>query len=334
MSCRLDADSGRPGARTIRLLRVWRSPPSHGKRGLNGGKSRRAPARAHCPSPCPPASWIRKEFGRPGLACDIIRQPDHRPDRGRHAPAGARRRGQEKAQSDVPGRTVRHLRTRTASGPMMPGLLHCGLHDSPGLLRAVEVPAGPDPGEPPVPSGSRGGQVVPAHDHGITSRHRFRASRCGIGSGYHVSETDPTPSGALKIPAAPAVAPEARRPLPVSGSWSRAALTGDGPLHTVLPGQTAGWPPARVVGGKSGLHGNTVPGNARRGRPQGKCHRKQTACPPAGDRRARVKGCGKSAPRRRRRRRLGKPHREQDRVGMTRRPRREAGRRVSASSSG
>src|SRR3546814_17423041 len=32
-------------------------------------------------------------------------------------------------------------------------------------------------------------------------------------------------------------------------------------------------------GGKSGLHGNTVPGNARRGRPQGKCHRKQTAGP-------------------------------------------------------
>lgn len=29
--------------------------------------------------------------------------------------------------------------------------------------------------------------------------------------------------------------------------------------------------------GKSGLLGNTVPGNARRGRPQGQCHRKQTA---------------------------------------------------------
>ena len=29
--------------------------------------------------------------------------------------------------------------------------------------------------------------------------------------------------------------------------------------------------------GKSGLHGTTVPGNARRGRPQGKCHRKQSA---------------------------------------------------------
>ena len=42
----------------------------------------------------------------------------------------------------------------------------------------------------------------------------------------------------------------------------------------------AGWPPCRGMprrGGKSGLHGNTVPGNARRGRPQGKCHREQTA---------------------------------------------------------
>jgi hypothetical protein len=47
--------------------------------------------------------------------------------------------------------------------------------------------------------------------------------------------------------------------------------------------QTAGRPlmPARArpggVRGKSGLHGNTVPANGRRGRPQGKCHRKQTA---------------------------------------------------------
>ena len=31
--------------------------------------------------------------------------------------------------------------------------------------------------------------------------------------------------------------------------------------------------------GKSGLHGGAVPGNARRGRPQGKCHRKYTAKP-------------------------------------------------------
>jgi hypothetical protein len=67
-------------------------------------------------------------------------------------------------------------------------------------------------------------------------------------------------------------------------------------------------------GGKSGLHGNTVPVNGRRGRPQGKCHRKQTA----GARqlpRARVKRCGKSAPRPRQRGRQGKPHREQDRIG-------------------
>jgi len=36
---------------------------------------------------------------------------------------------------------------------------------------------------------------------------------------------------------------------------------------------------ATVRRGKSGLHGDTVPDNVRRGRPQGKCHRKQTACP-------------------------------------------------------
>src|SRR5271155_674450 len=71
-----------------------------------------------------------------------------------------------------------------------------------------------------------------------------------------------------------------------------------------------------VEGGKSGLHGGTVPGNARRGRPQGKCHRKYTAGPSRKTgRAARVKRCGKSAPRRRQRRRQGKPHREQDQVG-------------------
>jgi hypothetical protein len=71
-----------------------------------------------------------------------------------------------------------------------------------------------------------------------------------------------------------------------------------------------------VEGGKSGLHGGTVPGNARRGRPQGKCHRKYTAgLSRMIGRAARVKRCGKSAPRRRQRRRQGKPHREQDQVG-------------------
>jgi hypothetical protein len=74
--------------------------------------------------------------------------------------------------------------------------------------------------------------------------------------------------------------------------------------------------PLLVGRGKSGLHGGAVPGNARRGRPQGKCHRKYTAGPFRETARgARVKRCGKSAPRRRRRRRQGKPHREQDQVG-------------------
>src|SRR5690606_10148789 len=79
---------------------------------------------------------------------------------------------------------------------------------------------------------------------------------------------------------------------------------------------TAAAKPKGCRGGKSGLHGNTVPGNARRGRPQGKCHRKQTAC--AFARQVRVKGWGKSPPRSQQWERHGKPHREQDRIGATR----------------
>jgi len=67
--------------------------------------------------------------------------------------------------------------------------------------------------------------------------------------------------------------------------------------------------------GKSGLHGDTAPDNVRRGRPQGKRHRKQTAATLGLA--VRVKGCGKSAPLGRRRSRHGKPRREQDRIGAT-----------------
>jgi len=78
-----------------------------------------------------------------------------------------------------------------------------------------------------------------------------------------------------------------------------------------------GWTAAgRKTGGKSGLHGETVPVNGRRGRPQGKYHRKQYRLPFRWQ--VRVKRCGKSAPRGRQRSRQGKPHREQDRIGMTR----------------
>ncbi len=77
-------------------------------------------------------------------------------------------------------------------------------------------------------------------------------------------------------------------------------------------------------GGKSGLHGDTVAANGRRGRPQGKCHRKQTA-----SFEVRVKGCGKSAPRRWRHRRQGKPHREQDQIGAAGRARKRGARCVS-----
>ena len=55
--------------------------------------------------------------------------------------------------------------------------------------------------------------------------------------------------------------------------------------------------------------------NGRRGRPQGKCHRKHTASAPSGTA-VRVKRCGKSAPRLWQQRWQGKPHREQDQIGV------------------
>jgi hypothetical protein len=94
------------------------------------------------------------------------------------------------------------------------------------------------------------------------------------------------------------------------------------PLFNLPAGRTAaaaraGFAAIARGGGKSGLQGSTVAANGRRGRPQGKCHREQTAGAgqPA---QARVKRCGKSAPRCRQRQRHGKPHREQDRIGAAR----------------
>src|SRR5262245_55945155 len=94
------------------------------------------------------------------------------------------------------------------------------------------------------------------------------------------------------------------------------------PLFHAPAGRTAaaaqaGFAAIARGGGKSGLQGSTVAANSRRGRPQGKCHREQTAGAgqPA---EARVKRCGKSAPRCRQRQRHGKPQREQDRIGAAR----------------
>ena len=85
--------------------------------------------------------------------------------------------------------------------------------------------------------------------------------------------------------------------------------------------RTAGRP-----GGKSGLHGNRAPGNARRGShvPWDVANLRESATesrPPAvapRHWRARVKGCGKSAPRPRQRGWHGKPRPEQGRIGAAR----------------
>jgi hypothetical protein len=112
----------------------------------------------------------------------------------------------------------------------------------------------------------------------------------------------------------------------------RLTLNAPGPLFTRVSWpdgrcRIAGrlWPIRQSGGGKSGLHGDTVAANGRRGRPQGKCHRKQTAF---GSPEVRVKGCGKSAPRGRRRSWQGKPHREQDQIGVARRARKRGTRSV------
>lgn len=91
------------------------------------------------------------------------------------------------------------------------------------------------------------------------------------------------------------------------------------------PGQSAGRPRGtwqHAPRGKSGLHGTAMPDNIRRGRPQGQRHRDRTARPTISGSggQVRVKRCGKSAPRTWQQGRHGKPHREQDRIGMTRCP--------------
>ena len=73
----------------------------------------------------------------------------------------------------------------------------------------------------------------------------------------------------------------------------------------------------RKTRGKSGLHEARVPGNARRGQPQGKRHREETAfCGPP--QAVMVKRWGKSPPRDWQQDRHGKPHPEQCRIGASR----------------
>ena len=93
--------------------------------------------------------------------------------------------------------------------------------------------------------------------------------------------------------------------------------------------QTAGWPlpgasPGEESPGSTETRCRVTPGG---GDPRESATESK---PPAGPRlrpaRARVKGCGKSAPRRRQRRRHGKPHREQDQIGTSAALRRGAGR--------
>jgi hypothetical protein len=93
----------------------------------------------------------------------------------------------------------------------------------------------------------------------------------------------------------------------------------------IFPCQTVGWPLS------AGVRGEESPGSTEarcRVTPGGGDPRESAtentppACLRRAGRAARVKWCGKSAPRRRQRRRQGKPHREQDQVGAAGAPER------------
>ena len=111
----------------------------------------------------------------------------------------------------------------------------------------------------------------------------------------------------------------ARGPKPPAPMTSPPPLDGRAAAPPSLAGQSAGRPlranAERRPGRKVRAPGQTVPDNVRRGQPQGQCHREQTAAARCVSAAARVKRCGKSAPRFRQRKRHGKPHREQDRIG-------------------
>ena len=86
------------------------------------------------------------------------------------------------------------------------------------------------------------------------------------------------------------------------GEWVREHLTACGPAPQVSgvsrPGGRSGF---LVRGGKSGLHGNAVPDNLRRGLTPGTVPQKTNRLRQRHE--VRVKGCGKSAPRTRQRER-------------------------------
>ena len=86
----------------------------------------------------------------------------------------------------------------------------------------------------------------------------------------------------------------------------------------IFPCQTVGWPLSAARRGEESpgsteVRCRVIPGG---GDPrESATERTPRALSGARERTARVKRCGKSAPRRRQRRRQGKPHREQDQVG-------------------
>ena len=104
-----------------------------------------------------------------------------------------------------------------------------------------------------------------------------------------------------------------RNPKPARGAFDRGAAT-----TQISWCQTVGWPLLALAReeespGSTEVRCRVTPGGGDPRESATETHRRARRLP--GRRAARVKWCGKSAPRRRQRRRQGKPHREQDQVG-------------------
>ena len=105
-------------------------------------------------------------------------------------------------------------------------------------------------------------------------RCRDACRRCASCSWRASAIAKPAATAEPPVEAKTEAAPKGLRPSPLTSARSDDA-------RPIPSRQSAGRPlrqsPKGGRGGKSGLHGQTVPDNVRRGRPQGKCHREQTA---------------------------------------------------------
>ena len=127
------------------------------------------------------------------------------------------------------------------------GLAETGTYDDADARGRDGLPA-------PFPASARRWRRRPLDVADVAGAHGDAACAIGLIRSGHVELLNPVRTAALDV------SPGTPHSYPVSRPDGRSA-----PM------------PKGGRGGKSGLHGQTVPDNVRRGQPQGQCHREQTA---------------------------------------------------------